>query len=103
MANYNKGAESITQAEHISPDKTGDNIEAKRIAHYGWDYTNQEWVRIGAVESTATPGVFGLVIVNADGSAVSGGGGGTTDGTFDFMDGNDFQFMDGNSAAFMSG
>ena len=34
-------------------------------------------------------------------AAISGGGG--SDGTFDFMDGNDLQFMDGNSAAYMSG
>jgi hypothetical protein len=38
MANpYSKGAESIIQSEHISPDKTGDNIEAKRVANYVWN------------------------------------------------------------------
>lgn len=41
--NYQKGAESITQAEHISPDKTGDNIEAKRVASYIWD--GSAWIR----------------------------------------------------------
>ena len=102
MAKSGNVVPTITKAEHIGPDDTGDNIEAKRIAHYGWDYTNSQWVRIGAVESTATPGVFGLVIVNADGSAVSGGGGGTTDGPFDFMDGTDIDFMDGNAIDFMS-
>jgi len=40
---YMQGAESITQAEHISPLKTGDNIQAKRVALYAWDGTN--WVR----------------------------------------------------------
>lgn len=40
---FNKGAESITQAEHISPDKTGDNIDAKRVANYVWDGSN--WQR----------------------------------------------------------
>lgn len=30
-------------------------------------------------------------------------GASASDGTFDFMDGNDLQFMDGNSAAFMAG
>lgn len=34
---------------------------------------------VGVVESTDTPGVFGLVVVNADGSAVSGGGTTPTD------------------------
>lgn len=47
-------------------------------------------------------GEYVLAVANADGSLISGGGG-TTDGTFDFMNGSDFQFMDGNSAAFMSG
>ena len=31
---YTDGAESITQAEHISPTKTGDGIAAKRVAVY---------------------------------------------------------------------
>lgn len=42
---WNKGAESIAQAEHIAPDKTGDNIEAKKTANYAWDGTN--WQRQG--------------------------------------------------------
>lgn len=40
---YTKGSESINQAEHISPEKTGDNIDAKRTANYVWD--GSEWVR----------------------------------------------------------
>lgn len=39
-----QGAESITQAEHISPGKTGDNIEAKRVASYVWNGSN--WQRM---------------------------------------------------------
>ena len=39
---YTKGAESIVQAEHISPEKTGDNIEAKRIANYVWNGSSWE-------------------------------------------------------------
>lgn len=35
----------ITKAEHIGPDDTGDNIEAKRVAAYGWDGSN--WQRQG--------------------------------------------------------
>lgn len=34
---WNQGSESITQAEHISPEKTGDNIEAKKVALYVWN------------------------------------------------------------------
>lgn len=40
---YSQGSESITQAEHISPVKTGDNIQAKRVAGYEWDGSN--WKR----------------------------------------------------------
>jgi hypothetical protein len=36
----------ITKAEHIGPNDTGDNIEAKRVANYYWDGSN--WQRIGA-------------------------------------------------------
>jgi hypothetical protein len=48
---YNQGQESISQGEHISPEKTGDNIEAKRVALYGWDYTNLAWVRVSVDEN----------------------------------------------------
>jgi hypothetical protein len=34
---------SITAAEHIGPDSTGDNIQAKRVADYAWDGAN--WQR----------------------------------------------------------
>jgi len=38
MADPNmQGAESITQAEHVGPAKTGDNIEAKRVVNYEWN------------------------------------------------------------------
>lgn len=37
---------SITQAEHIGPEATGDNIEAKRVAGYGW--TGTAWQRTAA-------------------------------------------------------
>lgn len=40
---HNQGAESITQAEHVSPSKTGDNIEAKRVVNYVWG--GSDWVR----------------------------------------------------------
>lgn len=55
------------------------------------------------VESTDFPGVFGLVVLNPDGSMLSvGGGGGTPDAaTFDLMDGTDFLFMGGSGFDFM--
>ncbi len=34
----------VTKAEHIGPDDTGDNIEAKRVANYTFDGTN--WQRV---------------------------------------------------------
>ncbi len=35
----------ITQAEHIGPNDTGDNIEAKRVANYFWNGVS--WQRSG--------------------------------------------------------
>lgn len=35
----------ITKAEHIGPNDTGDNIEAKRSANYVWDSGSSSWVR----------------------------------------------------------
>lgn len=32
----------ITKAEHIGPDDTGDNIEAKRVANYVWNGSSWE-------------------------------------------------------------
>lgn len=36
---------SVTAAEHIGPQQTGDNIEAKRVAGYVWDPSTSTWVR----------------------------------------------------------
>lgn len=44
---WGKGIQEITQAEHISPEKTGDNIEAKRVASYESDQATLQWVRKG--------------------------------------------------------
>lgn len=35
---------SVTGAEHIGPQQTGDNIEAKRVAGYVWN--GSEWQRM---------------------------------------------------------
>ena len=46
MANtFNKNHTEIAQAEHISPIKTGDNIEAKKTANYNWNPSVGEWER----------------------------------------------------------
>jgi len=45
MASGGNTVPRITEAEHIGPNDTGDNIEAKRVANYAWDGTN--WQRQG--------------------------------------------------------
>lgn len=37
---------SVTNAEHIGPDDTGDNISAKRVASYAWNSTSSQWERL---------------------------------------------------------
>lgn len=69
---------SIVAAEHISPDGTGDNIEAKRAAIYGYDGGNSVWRRAsvtseGKLETTAT--ISGDVTV--EGAAAYSDSGGT--------------------------
>lgn len=75
MANYHQGAESITQAEHISPLKTGDNIEAKRVGLYGYSHSHGEWHRVSAnpsgaltVEAVPTKATdeYGIVAISQD-------------------------------------
>ena len=36
----------ITKAEHIGPNDTGDNIEAKRTANYVWNDLTDQWERM---------------------------------------------------------
>lgn len=48
---------SISSAEHLSPETTGDNIAAKRVAGYGFDGTN--WQR-------NAPSKAGLVTASYD-------------------------------------
>lgn len=43
MSTHGNVVPSITAAEHIGPNDTGDNIEAKRVANYGFDGAN--WQR----------------------------------------------------------
>lgn len=41
----NNHAESITQAEHLST-LQGENIDAKKVANYGYDSSNSQWRRM---------------------------------------------------------
>lgn len=41
---FTDGEGEVSRAEHISPRKTGDNIQAKRVASYVWDGSN--WQRM---------------------------------------------------------
>lgn len=45
MVNFNKNHTEIAQAEHISPEKTGDNIAAKRSANYIFNPASGSWER----------------------------------------------------------
>lgn len=78
MADW-QGSESITQAEHISPNKTGDNIQAKRVAMYVWD--GSEWGRMAqpgaapdyavAFDSDSTYDYFGFALPGTSTSSAS--------------------------------
>lgn len=82
---------SVDGAEHIGPQQTGDNIEAKRVAGYIWNQDTSQWVRpvamplstqvagtdVGVVahavihgKTTAGDGSFVDVKVNPSGSLV---------------------------------
>lgn len=65
-------------------DRDINDVRAKAVVIYGWDGTNMQPIQV--VESADSPGVFGLVVLNADGSALSaGGGGGTTPTTYHYL------------------
>lgn len=51
---WNKGVPEITQGEHISPEKTGDNIEAKRVANYVFNTSTLQWERQTNTSSGST-------------------------------------------------
>lgn len=46
------GEGEIERAEHISPRKTGDNIQAKRVASYVWN--GSSWERATAAGATTS-------------------------------------------------
>lgn len=75
---------SISQAEHIGPNDTGDNISAKKVAIYVWDGAN--WTRMGNGLVPSGYDYIGLTYVASGNGAgeietvtyKTGGSGGTT-------------------------
>lgn len=45
MAEQPIGEQEIANREHIAPQKTGDNIAAKRVVPYYWDAASSTWQR----------------------------------------------------------
>jgi hypothetical protein len=90
------GLPELGRNEHLS------DAEAKRIVVRGLNPDDGLFYNVSVVESTSTPGVYGLVVLSSTGADISGGGA-AADGAFDDMAGNDLEFMDGNSMDFMSG
>lgn len=75
---------TITKAEHIGPDDTGDNIEAKRVALYGADTTGA-WSRMSSSFGKLVSEKYDFIDLGYDGSNrltsvvfKTGGSGGTT-------------------------
>lgn len=78
MADF-QGSESITQAEHISPNKTGDNIQAKRTANYVWN--GSAWARMSQLNPGTDYDYLDVQQTDADTETFVyklGGSGGTT-------------------------
>ena len=48
---FTDGEGEIIRAEHISPRKTGDNIQAKRVANYAWN--GSEWERASSTSGVS--------------------------------------------------
>jgi hypothetical protein len=65
MADGGNTLPRIVKAEHIGPDDTGDNINAKRVVPYSWDGTN--WGR-------SIFGMFSLPYDELDWSNADGSG-----------------------------
>lgn len=53
---FTDGDGEISRAEHISPRKTGDNIQAKRVATYVWNGSG--WERATAAGATTPKKTF---------------------------------------------
>jgi hypothetical protein len=69
----------ITEAEHIGPNDTGDNIEAKRVANYVW--TGSAWARMAQLNPGTDYDYLDVQQTDADTETYVfklGGSGGTT-------------------------
>lgn len=80
MAEGPIGQQEIANREHIAPQKTGDNIAAKRVAPYYYDTASGNWQR---APSPYIPFPYDYVGVNTAGATTDvytfyqGGSGGT--------------------------
>lgn len=69
---YTDGEGEIIRAEHIAPLKTGDNIQAKRVATYVWNSGTGEWERMtqpgGSSSSGKATDAYGYQAESNDGT-----------------------------------
>jgi hypothetical protein len=84
MADGGNVVPRITKSEHIGPDDTGDNIQAKRVANYGFDGANWQRTPTGLVDVAYD--YLGFSNADSNGnyqtlSFKSGGSGGSTQRT----------------------
>lgn len=83
MANGGNVVPAITKAEHIGPNDTGDNIEAKRVAMYGADTTGS-WSRMSSTFGKLVPEKYDYIAATYPTTSTevytykTGGSGGTT-------------------------
>lgn len=56
MHNGGNTVPRITNAEHIGPNDTGDNIEAKRAANYVWNSDTSNWERMSQPGGSSSTG-----------------------------------------------
>lgn len=81
MALSDKNLVSLAAAEHVGPNETGDNVDAKRVVLYTWDDGASEWRRFSGegvamavrLDDTTTADVTYIgkaVVGSAEGSAV---------------------------------
>lgn len=82
MAKTGNVVPSIVKAEHIGPDDTGDNIEAKRVANYVWG--GSTWSRMSQPGGLVAGTDYDYIDIQQTSTTVDtfvfklGGSGGTT-------------------------
>lgn len=66
MSNGGNKQPGIDASEHIGPNDTGDNIDAKKVAIYGWYISGNQWTRVqvdsSGVVQTSGSGGGGVVL-----------------------------------------